>query len=126
LTLSRITSHGLFTDIRGAADAPPLLFLHGGPGQGCYEFMALQGDRQASEAGTLRHHRELSGSDAFFEPVLPLLAELRCPGLLITGALDPITSGQQREAFHASPTGQSARFPHAGHFVHADEPGAYA
>jgi proline iminopeptidase len=41
----RVTSHGLFADIRGGADSAALLFLHGGPGQGCYEFMAIQGDR---------------------------------------------------------------------------------
>jgi proline iminopeptidase len=40
----RITEHGLYADIRGAAGAPPLLFLHGGPGQGCADFMAIQGD----------------------------------------------------------------------------------
>jgi len=44
----RITEHGLFADIRGDAGAPPLLFLHGGPGQGCHDFMALQGDLLAA------------------------------------------------------------------------------
>jgi proline iminopeptidase len=41
----RITKHGLFVDVRGDANSMALLFLHGGPGQGAYEFMALQGDR---------------------------------------------------------------------------------
>jgi proline iminopeptidase len=40
----RITEHALFADIRGGAGAPVLLFLHGGPGQGCHDFMAIQGD----------------------------------------------------------------------------------
>ena len=41
---ARLTTHGLYADIRGDAAAPALLFLHGGPGQGCHDFMALQGD----------------------------------------------------------------------------------
>lgn len=45
---ARLTRHGLYADIRGDAAAPPLLFLHGGPGQGCHDFMALQGDRLAA------------------------------------------------------------------------------
>jgi proline iminopeptidase len=44
----QITRHGLFADIRGARDGPALLFLHGGPGQGCYDFMAVQGDLLSS------------------------------------------------------------------------------
>lgn len=34
----------LFVDDRGDPGAPPLLFIHGGPGQGCYDFMRSQGD----------------------------------------------------------------------------------
>jgi proline iminopeptidase len=45
---ARLTRHGLYADIRGDAAAPPLLFLHGGPGQGCHDFMALQGDLLAA------------------------------------------------------------------------------
>lgn len=32
-------------DIRGPQDAPALLYIHGGPGQGAYDFMHSQGDR---------------------------------------------------------------------------------
>jgi hypothetical protein len=37
----QVTGHGLFVDIRGN-NGPAVLFLHGGPGQGAYQFMAVQ------------------------------------------------------------------------------------
>ncbi len=37
----------LFVDDRGDEAAPALLYAHGGPGQSCYDFMLVQGDRLA-------------------------------------------------------------------------------
>jgi proline iminopeptidase len=37
----------LFVDDRGERDAPALVYAHGGPGQSCYDFMQVQGDRLA-------------------------------------------------------------------------------
>jgi proline iminopeptidase len=34
----------LFVDVRGDPAAPALLYLHGGPGKSCYEFMEWQGE----------------------------------------------------------------------------------
>jgi len=42
------TDFGLAVDVRGGVDRQPLLFLHGGPGQGAGLFMAEQGDRLAN------------------------------------------------------------------------------
>jgi proline iminopeptidase len=39
----------LFLDVRGDATAPPLLYLHGGPGMSCHGFMTWQGDRLSRE-----------------------------------------------------------------------------
>jgi proline iminopeptidase len=39
----------IFVDDRGEESAPALLYIHGGPGQGCYDFMECQGDRLARD-----------------------------------------------------------------------------
>jgi proline iminopeptidase len=43
--LVEIRDTQLYVDQRGAADAPALLYLHGGPGSGSYDFMSFQGER---------------------------------------------------------------------------------
>ncbi|ONI67439.1 hypothetical protein BWI15_30370 [Kribbella sp. ALI-6-A] len=45
--LTEIRGTRLYVDQRGAADALPLLYLHGGPGAGSFDFLAFQGDRLA-------------------------------------------------------------------------------
>jgi proline iminopeptidase len=60
--LVSINGTRIFVDERGDPDAPPVLFVHGGPGQGCYDFMRSQGDLLAArlrvigvdQRGTLR------------------------------------------------------------------------
>lgn len=60
--LIRVNGTRLFVDERGDPGAPPVLFIHGGPGQGCYDFMHAQGDLLArrlrvigvDQRGTLR------------------------------------------------------------------------
>ena len=60
--LIRVNGARIYVDDRGDPAAPPLLFVHGGPGQGCYDFMRGQGELLASrlrvigvdQRGTLR------------------------------------------------------------------------
>jgi proline iminopeptidase len=76
---------------------------------------------------TRRHHLAITADGSFCESLLPLLPQLAAPALLITGGRDPIRSEEVREAFRtAVPAAGLLEFPDAGHFVHADEPDAYA
>ncbi|MDX6250655.1 MAG: proline iminopeptidase [Kribbellaceae bacterium] len=43
--LMEIRGTRLHVDRRGPSDAPALLYLHGGPGSGSYDFLSFQGDR---------------------------------------------------------------------------------
>jgi proline iminopeptidase len=45
--LMEIRGTRLYVDQRGPVDAPALLFLHGGPGSGTYDFLSFQGDALA-------------------------------------------------------------------------------
>jgi proline iminopeptidase len=74
-----------------------------------------------------RHHQAITADPATYDCLLPLLGRLTAPACLITGGLDPLTSAEQRHAFQrSSRNNQMREFQQAGHFVHADEPDAYA
>lgn len=44
-TFIKVRGKSLYVEIHGNEESPPLLYLHGGPGESCYEFMAHQADR---------------------------------------------------------------------------------
>ena len=68
--LTEIRDTKLYVDERGAADAPPLLFIHGGPGAGSYDFMAFQGDRLAERFRVIGvDHRGVQQSAPLTGPV---------------------------------------------------------
>lgn len=74
----------VFVDVRGEASSPGLLYVHGGPGQGCYEFMAAQGDRLAEslrvigldQRGVLRSD-PLSGQSLTLDGLVQDISRLR-------------------------------------------------
>jgi proline iminopeptidase len=85
------------------------------------------GGEKFDDESSERHHQAITADPASYDSLLPLLARPAAPGLLITGGHDPLTSAEQRHAFHqALPRNQVREFPEAGHFIHADEPYAYA
>lgn len=68
--LMEIRGTRLYVDRRGAAGAPPLLFLHGGPGSGSYDFMSFQGDRLSAKLDLIGlDQRGVQHSDPLDGPV---------------------------------------------------------
>ncbi|RZT15220.1 proline iminopeptidase [Kribbella sp. VKM Ac-2569] len=68
--LTEVRDTRLYVDQRGRTDAPPLLFVHGGPGAGSYDFMAFQGDRLAGDFHLIGvDQRGVQRSDALTGPV---------------------------------------------------------
>ena len=87
MTERRIAVRGttLFVDDRGQEDAPVLLYAHGGPGQSCYDFMQVQGDRLAQrvrvigvdQRGILRSDPVPSGESVTAETIVADFEALR-------------------------------------------------
>jgi proline iminopeptidase len=68
----------LFLDERGAADGHPLLFIHGGPGNSCWDFMASVGDLLADAGMRVIgvDQRGVLRSDALPEDTAPTIEQL--------------------------------------------------
>lgn len=48
-TFIKVRGKSLYLEIHGNEESPPLLYLHGGPGESCYEFMLHQADRLSAK-----------------------------------------------------------------------------
>jgi proline iminopeptidase len=78
-------------------------------------------DRADYFAETITH------TDGFNESLLPLLPQLSAPALLVKGEHDPVTSPEEIHHFQTNVLhGTYQLFEDAGHFVHAEQPEAYA
>ena len=75
-----------------------------------------------------RHSQQLFAEGRLTqESLLPRLQELTCPTLLLQGAYDAVTGPEQSAAFHEYvPNGTIQTFPHSSHFIHLEEPDAFA
>ncbi|MEU0567678.1 alpha/beta fold hydrolase [Nonomuraea sp. NPDC005983] len=140
----------LHVDQRGAKDAPPLLYLHGGPGSGSHDFMSFQGERLSERLRLVGvDQRGVQRSDPLDGPVTEddLIADFEALrevlgferwsilghsyggrlALLIKGGHDPVTSPEEISLFRECvPNGTFRLFESAGHFVHAEEAEEYA
>ncbi|MEU4390586.1 alpha/beta hydrolase [Kribbella sp. NPDC023855] len=68
--LMEIRGTRLYVDQRGPAHAPALLYLHGGPGSGTYDFLAFQGDALAKQVRLIAvDQRGVQHSDPLAGPV---------------------------------------------------------
>ncbi|MEV6287133.1 alpha/beta hydrolase [Kribbella sp. NPDC051770] len=80
--LTEIRGTRLYVDHRGATDAPPLLYLHGGPGAGSYDFLAFQGDRLAERLQLIGvDQRGVQQSDPIDGPVTEDIVIADCEAL---------------------------------------------
>ena len=69
---------------------------------------------------------EITRTAEFAESLLPLLARITQPALLIKGEYDPATSAEEIERFREDvPHGTYYFATGAGHFVHAEQPDVY-
>ncbi len=77
-------------------------------------------------SGGGRFAETITNTPGFVESLLPWLARLTQPALLIKGEHDPVTSPEEIALFRETVANGTYRyFEGAGHFVHAEAPEAY-
>lgn len=85
-SLLDINGTRLFVDERGPTDGHPLLFIHGGPGNSCWDFMSSVGDLLADsgvrligvdQRGVLRSDALSPGADLTIEQLVDDFEEIR-------------------------------------------------
>jgi proline iminopeptidase len=73
------------------------------------------------------HQSKLFAEGRIFESVLPRLAEIKCPTLLLKGKYDLAMADDQVAAFRREVKREEVVvFENSGHFVHFEEPARYA
>ena len=78
-------------------------------------------------ARSAEHNRRVKAQPEVAVPLLPLLAALTMPALLITGRADIVTTPDQIEQFRQQvPRGQVITFDRSGHFAQLEQPDEYA
>ena len=96
-----------------------------------HDFFAKMIARSGLPAETWAHgsHQQslLSRDPALFEDHMPLLAGLTVPSILFKGAFDHVTPGEQVAALARAPGAATpVHFADSAHFIHVEEPDAYA
>lgn len=95
----------VFVDDGGDASAPALLFIHGGPGQGGYDFMRSQGDLLAAYLRIIgmhgRDHRVATPEMiASVSPGMPRCSRPPVISRDASGECKPCGQSQDRQAPH--------------------------
>lgn len=97
----------------------------------CHDFFGKMIARSGLPAETWAHggHQQslLSRDPALFDDHMPLLAQLKMPSVLLKGAYDHVTPDEQIAAMTTAPGAlPPCYFIHSSHFIHVEEPDAYA
>jgi proline iminopeptidase len=103
------------------------LYVHG-PDKHFFDRLVAQSGLPSEEwQRGIQHQRLLFREGKVFASLTPRLPELKVPSLLIKGTYDPVTAPDQVDSFASRPLGSHvALFENSSHFVHVEEPDAFA